>query len=48
MTPHADLATLRVSITVDWDRLAMVYIRKTCHSFYLLEATVVKNGAFIE
>ncbi len=32
-TPHANLGDLRPSVTVEWDWLAAVQIRKTCCSF---------------
>jgi hypothetical protein len=32
-TPHANLAALRPSAASEWDRLAVVQIRKTCRSF---------------
>jgi hypothetical protein len=32
-TPHANLAALRLSVAVEWDRLAVVRINKTCRSF---------------
>ncbi len=47
--PHANLDALRPSIIVELDRLAAEYIRKACRSFRRRqEATVAKNGAFIE
>jgi hypothetical protein len=47
--PHPNLAALHPSIAAEWDRLAVVYFRKTCSSLDCrLEAIVVKNIAFIE
>jgi hypothetical protein len=31
--PYANLATLCLSIATEWDRQAVVNIRKTCRSF---------------
>jgi hypothetical protein len=47
--PHANLATLSQSTTMEWDWPAVEYIRKSCCSFpRSLEAVVAKNGAYIE
>jgi hypothetical protein len=42
--PLSDLAALFMSIAAEWDRLAVVYICKTCHSFRRrYEAAAPKN-----
>jgi hypothetical protein len=47
--PHAKPASLRLSIAVEWDGLAVEYICKTCRSFrHRLEAVAVKNGNYIK
>jgi hypothetical protein len=48
-TPNVNLAALRLSVTADWDRLAVDYICKTCCSFRRsLEAVIVQNGVYAE
>jgi hypothetical protein len=46
---HANMAPLSPSMSAEWDQLTGEFIHKTCRSFCRhQEATVVKNGAFIE
>jgi hypothetical protein len=48
-TPHANPASLCLSIGVEWEGLAVEYICKTCRSFRRrLEAVAVKNGNFVK
>ncbi len=47
--PHSNLAVLRQSITAEWDRLAAIYIRKTCQSFHhRQEAAAKKNDVWTD
>ncbi len=48
-TPHTSLAALRWSITRQWNRMLLAYVRRTCSSFRrCLEAIMAKNGGYIE
>ncbi len=46
---HTSLAALHWSITRQWNRILLAYIRWTCHSFRrCLEAVVAKNSSYIK
>jgi hypothetical protein len=48
-TPYTSLATLRRSITRQWNQMSPAYVCRTCRSFCRrLEAVVAKNGSYIE
>ncbi len=48
-TPHTSLAALRWSITRQWNRVLLAYVRRTCRSFRRrLEAIMAKNSSYIE
>jgi hypothetical protein len=42
--PHANLDSLRLSITMEWDWLVAKYIRKTCRSFQCQHQVVAKKN----
>jgi hypothetical protein len=45
--PNSNLAALHPSIAAEWDRLAEVSFRKTCHSFHRCQEAAARKTKFV-